>query len=518
MPRFLALFESAIGLSLFDCKNIDDEALTSEAAQKVFNNFPAFQKVASLVSFAPFPSAEVALDTMNQLTEYQPSDFMRAFLKESLPDNDLPIGISEPKLGSCIQTEFNRSVISNANIREVIRGIRLNFLNYVQNITAEDYRLAEVGLSHGYSRAKVKFNEHGDDNMVISSSALLTTLEVDLNTYSMRLREWYAYHFPELSMNISDHYKFAKAVLLIQHRENEIDPEKLTEITGDRDLTNKILQARNMSMGREITDEDLERIVSLAKRVVDLFEYKGSLAAYLKERMHNISPNVTSLLGERLGAQLITLSGSLDNLAKASASTIQIKGAEKAYFNACKKRKPTPKYGILFNAAPVQAAAPKEKGKVARTLANKVAIAARLDAFSDEFRSGHLGECMREQMDARVRETEGARIKPNLESMLAAVRETRTLEESSLNQSPSKQPSSKQSSTKHSEERSEEHSKKDVEEHTEECTEEQTHRRRKHRHHRTEEEQEEKQQEEKKEQENEQGQERRRKHRHHRAE
>jgi len=153
----------------------------------------------------------------------------------------------------------------------------------------------------------------------------------------------------------------------------------------------------------------------MAKRVSALANYKNNLQTYLGQRMHNISPNVTSLVGPRMGAQLITAAGSLTNLAKAPASTVQLLGSEKALFNAMKKRKNTPKYGMIFTSGPVSAAPTEGKGRTARTLANKISIAARLDAFSDEFRSGHLGSLMKDMMDKRVQSCKtGASTDPNL--------------------------------------------------------------------------------------------------------
>jgi len=71
----------------------------------------------------------------------------------------------------------------------------------------------------------------------------------------------------------------------------------------------------------------------------------------MTERMKHIAPNMTSIIGEFVGAKLIAHAGSLTNLAKYPASTIQILGAEKALFRALKTRGKTPKYGILFNSS-----------------------------------------------------------------------------------------------------------------------------------------------------------------------
>lgn len=117
-------------------------------------------------------------------------------------------------------------------------------------------------------------------------------------------------------------------------------------------------------MGTEISDSDLHHIQSLASQVISLMQYRTELFEYLRNRMTAIAPNLTAILGELVGARLIAHSGSLINLAKAPASTIQILGAEKALFRALKTKHDTPKYGLIFHSSLVGSAPGKLKGKV----------------------------------------------------------------------------------------------------------------------------------------------------------
>jgi len=92
-------------------------------------------------------------------------------------------------------------------------------------------------------------------------------------------------------------------------------------------------------------------ILNLAEQVVELSQYKNSLNEYLSNRMNAIAPNLTNMIGETVGARLISHAGSLVNLAKYPASTLQILGAEKALFKAIRTKKKTPKYGLIYNAS-----------------------------------------------------------------------------------------------------------------------------------------------------------------------
>merc|ERR1712151_1366547 len=137
-------------------------------------------------------------------------------------------------------------------------------------------------------------------------------------------------------------------------------------------------------MGTEITDEDLANIMTLCERVVELLDYRGQLYDYLKSRMDSVAPNLTVMVGELVGARLIAHAGSLMNLAKHPASTVQILGAEKALFRALKTKHETPKYGLIYHASLVGQSAAKFKGKISRVLAAKAALAVRVDALGDD--------------------------------------------------------------------------------------------------------------------------------------
>ncbi len=154
-------------------------------------------------------------------------------------------------------------------------------------------------------------------------------------------------------------------------------------------------------MGMDISPIDLINIKHFASRVVALSEYRISLQQYLKNKMQAVAPNLAALLGEVVGARLISHAGSLTNLAKYPASTVQILGAEKALFRALKTRGNTPKYGLLFHSTFISRAAAKNKGRISRYLANKSSIASRIDCFS-EVPTSVYGEMMKGQVEERL--------------------------------------------------------------------------------------------------------------------
>jgi nucleolar protein 58 len=174
----------------------------------------------------------------------------------------------------------------------------------------------------------------------------------------------------------------------------------------DEDVEAEVKDAAIISMGTEISNEDLDNIKQLADQVISLSEYRAQLYDYLKARMNAIAPNLTVLVGELVGARLISHAGSLMNLAKHPASTVQILGAEKALFRALKTKHETPKYGLIYHASLIGQAAPKFKGKISRVLAAKCALSIRVDALG-ESSEATIGITAREKVEARLRQLEG---------------------------------------------------------------------------------------------------------------
>merc|ERR1719400_1075337 len=175
------------------------------------------------------------------------------------------------------------------------------------------------------------------------------------------------------------------------------------------------------SMGMDISPLDLMNIEKFANQVIALAEYRKELSKYLTDKMGNVAPNLAALIGDTVGARLISHAGSLTNLAKYPASTVQILGAEKALFRALKKKGNTPKYGLIFHSSFIGRAAAKNKGRISRFLANKCTIASRIDCFSEQS-NNIFGNKLKEQVEDRLKFFETGEIpKKNLDVMTEAM-------------------------------------------------------------------------------------------------
>ena len=230
-------------------------------------------------------------------------------------------------------------------------------------------------------------------------------MDKDINTFSMRLKEWFAWHFPELTKIVNDNQIYARLVNLFDGKRDNITDEmkeEIQEITLDEEKAQQIIDAMKVSMGMDMSDQDALQIKKWAERVVELIAFRETLIEYLKQRMNAVAPNLQALIGEIVGSKLIAHAGGLTNLSKYPASTIQILGAEKALFRALKTKKNTPKYGLIYNASVVGKAKNNLKGKVSRTLANKCALCVRYDALG-EGQDGKLGADSHAFMEKRLK-------------------------------------------------------------------------------------------------------------------
>jgi len=418
MREVFILFEDSTGFGLF--KRLQGDEIGD--IQSSISDLSRFSKMVTLQAYQPYSSAEIALDVANSLSEGIVPDTLSHFLEANLPSKAV-LGIQDQKLAGALQEQFGYSCDSSAKIIEFSRGLRLHFHRYVKALEANDREKAQLGLSHSYSRSKVKFNVDRVDNMVIQSIAMLDYLDKDLNTFAMRVKEWYGWHFPELKQLLNDNYLYAKICLVVGNKSKLGDDqvEEMEKVLGDSDLVQSIVEAAKTSMGTDISDIDLLNIDAFAKNVVSLAEYRKELFEYLQSKMKVVAPNLTALIGELVGARLISHAGSLTNLAKYPASTVQILGAEKALFRALKKKTNTPKYGLLFGSSYIGKAAPKNKGRIARFLANKCTIASRIDCFS-EVPTDVFGEKLQEQVEERLKFFETGDIpKKNVDAMAEAV-------------------------------------------------------------------------------------------------
>uniref|UniRef100_A0A915BQ07 Nop domain-containing protein n=2 Tax=Parascaris univalens TaxID=6257 RepID=A0A915BQ07_PARUN len=394
----LVLFETSAGYAIF--KLLDESKLKNvDNIWEEFSTAEKAQQCLKLVAFKKFKDTAEALDGINHLNEGKLGKTLKKVLRSKMEENE-NLAVGDTKLGNIIKEKLDMQCVSNAATAELMRGIRA----HVDSLLGEhkqEMAAMNLALAHSLGRYKVKFDPDKIDTMIVQAVSLLDDIDKELNNYIMRCREWYGWHFPELGKIVQDHQAYAKVVRTLGMRQNA-EKTDLSSILSE-ELETRVKDEAEISTGCDISESDLLNIKQLCDQVIAMSAYRAQLADYLKNRMAVLAPNLTALLGELVGARLISHAGSLMNLAKYPASTVQILGAEKALFRALKTKRDTPKYGIIYHAQLIGQASARLKGKLARKLAAKVSLATRIDALGDEPHGAVMGTESRAYLEAIAR-------------------------------------------------------------------------------------------------------------------
>ncbi|GLI72926.1 nucleolar protein 58 [Penicillium ochrochloron] len=410
------LTETSAGYALLKSK--DKKLFKRESLPEDANTAEGISNLFKLKNFKKFDSAATAVEEAASIIEGKVTPLLTEVLKDLKDEKKASLAVADVKLGNAISKVpgLSLELIADSTTADAFRAIRENLITLIPGLAPSDMSAMSLGLSHSLARHKLKFSPDKIDTMIVQAIGLLDDLDKELNTYAMRVKEWYGWHFPELAKILNDNIAYAKLVLKLGMRTNW-ETTDLAEILPE-EIEGAVKTAADRSMGTEISEEDLENIQALATQVVEFAEYRQRLSSYLSSRMNAIAPNLTALVGDLVGARLIAHAGSLTSLSKSPASTIQILGAEKALFRALKTKHDTPKYGLIYHASLIGQATGRNKGKMARILAAKASLGIRVDALAEwdddvtEEEKAALGTEARFNLERKLAGMEGKPIKP----------------------------------------------------------------------------------------------------------
>jgi nucleolar protein 56 len=297
---------------------------------------------------------------------------LRSFEPVSTNDASIVAVLRQAGLNSQLMSEDQQQYIQNSKPTLIVKA---GFANNEQDAMQA---LREFAIN--LSSSRVKEASEKLDLHIIQSINALDELDKIINTVGARMREWYGLHFPELDNLVSSLGVYAEIVSRAGLRENII-VEILQSIGLQDKKVEVVLDAAKRSKGGDMTPENLAIVKRLADEVIAQSDLRRVLADHIEAAMETVAPNVKELLTAAVGARIISKAGSLARLARLPASTIQILGAEKALFRALKTGARPPKHGLLFQHPLIHSAPKWQRGKIARAVASKVAIAARIDYY-----------------------------------------------------------------------------------------------------------------------------------------
>jgi len=269
----------------------------------------------------------------------------------------------------------------------------------------KDKRRFERGFRTGSKREKFlkKTKESVEEalksrDMPLGGAAKsIETIDKVINQLTEKLEDWYSVYFPEFRPP-EDRKKFVQAVLIINRK--NLDVKKLAEVLGEK-KADEIVGKAGKSLGAELEDRDMKQIYTLAESILELYGLAEGYEEYQNTLARELCPNVSTVAGPDIAAKLVAHVGSLKRLGILPSSTIQIIGAEKALFKHLKNKKiAPPKHGIIFQHAKISSSPKAVRGKIARALANKIALAARADAFTKRY----IADGLKEDFEKRFRE------------------------------------------------------------------------------------------------------------------
>ncbi len=234
------------------------------------------------------------------------------------------------------------------------------------------------------ARGQVSRALSGRDQGVARAIITLDELDRTFNSLAEQAIEWHSLHFPELAGLVQDNEAALKLMAELGDRKN-FEQENLLK-TVNKGLSGEIARQAKQSVGAQISEDAMRHVSALSSNALKLREHRKQLEKFVESELGEIAPNLLAIAGPMISARLIAKAGSLERLAGMPSSTIQLLGAEKALFRFIKSKKKgrPPKYGYLYAHPLVQGLPKQSKGAMARTLASKASIAAKIDFFGGE--------------------------------------------------------------------------------------------------------------------------------------
>nr|WP_048060604.1 hypothetical protein [Methanothermus fervidus] len=316
--------------------------------------FIALDENFNIIDFEPFRG-----NNIKKILEYQEGEFLKeeSNIIERLSKKASEIFVERyhPKYEDfgnvVVECPHKGGEYVRENLPEILKEIGKKYKKDVHDVLLK------------LTREKIKKSVKKDVTLVQAVNAL-QDVEETLNKLIERLREWYSIHFPEMD-KIRNHEEYVRLITKFKKREKIMKKLKIKD-----------------TIGADFKGKDVNIIVDFAEKVEQLQNIRKKLRRYIDKKMKDIAPNLRDVAGSLLGAKLIAHVGSLERLASLPSSTVQVLGAEKALFRHLRRGDKPPKHGLIYQHPYIWRARYHIRGKIARTLASAISLAARKDLFT----------------------------------------------------------------------------------------------------------------------------------------
>ncbi len=364
----------------------------------------AFDETGNILNFIDFDDdSEKIVEFYNALENDIIQKVFENFLLELKNSGFNEFIFDNTKLESLASKKFEiKTYLEKKSIE--LKTFRLSLEEHLKKIginkTNQEILAQYKSVSEELTRNKVSQVSGHSDNVIIQIITVLDVLKKSLSLFSSHLREWYGLHFPELTDKIiEDNITLANLISNLGSREN-FTFEKIEKIFDLKE--SKIKKLEKFALGSMGANIDITILQNYAEQIISLDTYRQQLENYLEALMEENAPNINTLIGSLIGAKLIAKAGGLQKLAYMPASRIQLLGAEKALYRFLKTGEKRPKHGLIFQWNQIRSAKPYHRGKIARVVAGKVGLAAKVDFFNGEF----MGDVLSQIIDEKIKEIE----------------------------------------------------------------------------------------------------------------
>jgi nucleolar protein 56 len=408
----LLLYETTLGFGLYEYVPVKIDTLDDKILTERHHNVGSFIQILKLFCVYNFSTATTALKNIAFIGESKLTDELISFITttpEVLNCRLFLLGIQEFRFGVAIKEQTGVTCICTGITNKLFRGIRSHLFHglWLRRHIESELLSTQLHLGYIHSRTKIKQNSTRTDLMIIQAVELANATEKDIQSSSIRLRRWYGMYFPELAKIIdADYLKYAKVSLLLMDKSNvtsKVIPH-LCLITLDNKEACDIVKWAKISIGKCVHRTEIYIIKQLAKRVVNIASFRKMIYQYLHDKMNNIAPNLSALVGTLVGAQLIHFGGSLQRLAKHPPSFLRILSVEKNLLQHIFSMQVNTKQCYLNKQSPLFTGKNYRqiRRRLSKYITNKCTMAARIDAFMRGFAGSSFGKKLKEQVEQRV--------------------------------------------------------------------------------------------------------------------
>ncbi|MGY5852375.1 MAG: C/D box methylation guide ribonucleoprotein complex aNOP56 subunit [Candidatus Thorarchaeota archaeon] len=374
--------------------------MTLYLALTVFGTFILDKESEVLAKHLTYPDTKHSAAELAAINNSEPSDMIRAVAEKLGEMDDDSVILDHTSYARSLEELIDKSVKVEEK-SQVIQWFRNKQDTYLieSGIVSSTDDIQTFRHEVSLLVAKSTLSAASEEKDILLKNAIDAVEEIDkaINVSAMRLREWYSLHHPSLERIVENHEQFGK-IITASGGKSEITETILRDAGLTDAQISSVLKELSGDLGAEFKKSDLAIVIVLSKSVLGLYTTRKELELYIEQMMKAIAPNITALAGHMVGARLISLAGSLMELARKPSSTVQVFGAEKALFRSIKTGAAPPKHGVIYQVPEIHSAPYWQRGKIARALAGKISIAAKIDAYSDR----DMGKKLREDFERRV--------------------------------------------------------------------------------------------------------------------